>query len=603
MSYEGGYTSAVNSISTRDAQDAGTDALRQRMAVLLQDFKDEQEDRAENKRLEPGTMKALEQMWGATGGAPSFGPQPPPPGQASVPMLPPGPPPPMTPPGADAMPGRPMPMPGAGGSAAQLMSMSAQGAPMGAPPPAAAPPMAAPQPPPQPQGWQPSPAATPALGGPPSGAAPAGPLPGGAMPGGGLPPMTGGPMGMASGGAGAPAAAPGGAPGGAHGELPPQWLSVPNAVAAMDKAGVPKSDQYRTLMKMMPVIEKQNKEAVQQLGTELRLAQAMNHAREQELRRIREEKEKPTALMKNAKAVAEGAPGASLIEGKLKKDATLSKGQRAGSVAGSAPGSLGGYGASYEKMTPRQQATVDWYATMQLGGDTTWRVGLSRIKGGSELIKAVDERVPERATELGLSAADVGTNKAIRVSTQAALTANTKDLATLKPYANMLDQNAEILKGLAAKAIKTDAALANRPINWLRTNATDNPDVADFLAQMEIVKNEATRVISNPRLVGQMTDTARQEIETVINGTMPLEATTRVLERLQNDSQRRVTTMEAQQTALQGTLKEMFPGGDGKKSAPAEGKPREFKTEAEAEAAGLEPGTRVVIGGKPGTWQ
>jgi hypothetical protein len=221
-----------------------------------------------------------------------------------------------------------------------------------------------------------------------------------------------------------------------------------------------------------------------------------------------------------------------------------------------------GYGATYENMSQPEQETVDWYATMQLGGDTTWRTGLARNKGGSQLIKAVDERVPQRAAELNLTPADVGTNKAIRTASQAALTQNTKDLAMLKPYVSMLDQNTDILKGLAKKAILTDAALANRPLNWLRVNASDNPNVAEYLAQIEIVKNEATRVISNPRLVGQMTDTARQEIESIINGNMPLNATERVLNRIQNDGQRRITTMETQQQELQSKIKKMFPTGD-----------------------------------------
>jgi len=124
-----------------------------------------------------------------------------------------------------------------------------------------------------------------------------------------------------------------------------------------------------------------------------------------------------------------------------------------------------------------------------------------------------------------------------------------------------LDQNSDILKTLATKAIATNASLANRPLNWLRTNMSDNPNLAEYLAQMEIVKNEATRVISNPRLVGQMTDTARREIETIINGTMPLNATMRVLERIKNDGQRRISTMETQQAELQSTIKRMIPSG------------------------------------------
>ena len=238
-------------------------------------------------------------------------------------------------------------------------------------------------------------------------------------------------------------------------------------------------------------------------------------------------------------------------------------------IASRMQGSGAGYGGTYEKMTPQQQEAVDWYATMSLGGDQTWRTGLARTRGGSDLIKAVDERVPIKGAELGIGPSDVGTNKAVRTSTQAALTANTKDLATLKPYVSMLDQNSDILAKLAEKAIATQSSLANKPLNWIRSNASDNPNVAEYLAQVEIVKNEATRVISNPRLVGQMTDSARHEIESIINGSMPLNATKRVLERIKNDGQRRLSTMETQQKELQGTLKKLFPTGKVDEETPA----------------------------------
>src|SRR5208282_4513800 len=100
--------------------------------------------------------------------------------------------------------------------------------------------------------------------------------------------------------------------------------------------------------------------------------------------------------------------------------------------------------------------------------------------------------------------------------------------------------------------------LANKPINWLRNNAAGNPDVAEYLAQVEIVKNEATRVISNPRLVCQMTDTARQEMESIINGNMSVAATNQVLDRLKNDGQRRLTTMQDQNDNLTGNIKGMM---------------------------------------------
>jgi predicted phage-related endonuclease len=125
----------------------------------------------------------------------------------------------------------------------------------------------------------------------------------------------------------------------------------------------------------------------------------------------------------------------------------------------------------------------------------------------------------------------------------AALTQLSKDLASIRPYKVMLDTNANIAKELAQKIIKTDSQLANRPINWLQTHLTDSPDVGEFIAQLHFVTTEAARVLNNPRLVGQLTDNARKDMQDVINENMPLKTTIRILERMQKDGDNRVNAM------------------------------------------------------------
>jgi hypothetical protein len=149
-----------------------------------------------------------------------------------------------------------------------------------------------------------------------------------------------------------------------------------------------------------------------------------------------------------------------------------------------------GFGQEYDQLPARQQAVVDWYATQQLGGDSTWRVGLSRAAGGANLIKAVDEYVPVMAGELGLDAADVGTNRATRVASQAALTQNTKDLATLKPYVDMLDQNVDILKEIAS------SMPTQRPPEIVRVQADPPRPQQPRLAKLPTVSNDPQVQIS-----------------------------------------------------------------------------------------------------------
>jgi len=139
-------------------------------------------------------------------------------------------------------------------------------------------------------------------------------------------------------------------------------------------------------------------------------------------------------------------------------------------------------------------------------------------------------------------------------SAAAGHTAITKDLTAIEPFEKMLQSNAKIAIDLGKKAIATEARFANKPINWLKQNASDNPDVADFLAQTTFVQTEAARVLNNPRLVGQLTDAARHEMQQVVNGDMPLNAYTRVVERVVSDGERRIAEMRKTQTDLSNKM-------------------------------------------------
>jgi hypothetical protein len=148
----------------------------------------------------------------------------------------------------------------------------------------------------------------------------------------------------------------------------------------------------------------------------------------------------------------------------------------------------------------------------------------------------------------------VSLDRADFAAKKSALTALTKDLTAIRPYNEMLDMNGNIAIDLANKVIKTDLKFANKSLNWLRQNAGDNPDVAEFLAQTTIVTTEAARVLNNPRLVGQLTDSARHEMQAVISGDMPINSFTRVIKRMQSDGNNRVTAMNREQQSLLKSL-------------------------------------------------
>jgi hypothetical protein len=180
---------------------------------------------------------------------------------------------------------------------------------------------------------------------------------------------------------------------------------------------------------------------------------------------------------------------------------------------------------------------------------------LGRGKQGAMNTIKIMERAAALAKEYGMNAAETAINQIAGKAKSLALANIVKDLAAIRPYNAMLEKNGDIAISLAEKAISTNMKLANRPINWLKQNASDNPDVAEFLAQARIVTTEAARVLNNPRLVGQLTDSARHEMEAILNGDMPLESFTRVVRRLQSDGKNRVDAMVEERDSLKQSIR------------------------------------------------
>ncbi len=157
---------------------------------------------------------------------------------------------------------------------------------------------------------------------------------------------------------------------------------------------------------------------------------------------------------------------------------------------------------------------------------------------------ATTTRILDRAAALAKERGDSAEATAIgQVSSRAkigALNQNTKDLSAIRPYNEMLDRNGNIAIQAAEKVSRTSSQLANKTINWLAQNASDNPDVAVLLAQTRILSTEAARVLNNPRLTGELSDTARKDMDMVVNGNMPINAYSAVVRRMQADGKIRV---------------------------------------------------------------
>lgn len=184
--------------------------------------------------------------------------------------------------------------------------------------------------------------------------------------------------------------------------------------------------------------------------------------------------------------------------------------------------------------------------------DGTLPTNLGRGTQGYANTTKILNRASQLAAEAGDSAEEQRIKQIVARTATVALQGVTKDLAALRPYKEMLDQNANIAIDLGQKIAKdkTSSAFVNKPLLWLKNNASDRPDIAEYLAQMHFVEVEAARVLSNPRLVGQLTDTAIADMKSVVSGNMTLASSERVLRRMMSDGDNRVNTMIKEKNSL-----------------------------------------------------
>ena len=195
---------------------------------------------------------------------------------------------------------------------------------------------------------------------------------------------------------------------------------------------------------------------------------------------------------------------------------------------------------------------------------------VKKISDGSIKIQDVGYRGADRMRlmkEVAHYNPDFNTPK--NIANQGALNQVTKDLTAITPYKEMLDKNVDIAIDLGRKISKSDSKLANRSLNWIKQNMGDNPDTAEYIAQIEFVQTEAARVLNNPRLVGQLTDRAVQDMKVVVDGNVPIAATERVLTRIKSDGNNRVDAMIKQHDQLRGEFSSKPSAGKSAATRPA----------------------------------
>jgi hypothetical protein len=343
---------------------------------------------------------------------------------------------------------------------------------------------------PPPAGWKPSPAAGPALGGP-GGVPP--PPPAAGMPQQG-PPQVGMPPGV-----GAPQGQPGQQPGGAPQQLPPQWLSIPNAIQAMEKAGVPPDKQYATLMKMKPLIDGQNKQALDQLREEVSLQKSVTEflrAKREEMKAQKETSEgKTTPAITNAEyAFGKGTSEARSAVGK--------EVEKAGTPS-STTINVGGLLSDDAK----ESAARQYNATGQLPA-------MYRDQKGRAEIMNIAARLKK---EEGGDLADLPGERAGFKADASSLMQRQRFVDTGNQFIKNMQKQTDLVERLMTKGAAGGIPVLNKWIQSGRSQIAGDPDVTALDTAIRGLAREHQRIVTGVTSNAQLHVAAQQTADELLN--------------------------------------------------------------------------------------
>ena len=350
----------------------------------------------------------------------------------------------------------------------------------------------------------------------------------------------------------------------------PQGMPQPNPQATPPGAPppvgdtAPKQSPVGMLEQMIAKMDAQGIPPEDRVGVLTQLSPFLKDAASEELMRMREQGMQMTGQMKELKFLldqeAEARKGAKDLRQGDQADQRIAQGAerlellKKKASAGVASGASSG-------LTDAGMKLAEEFIRNGLPLPGGWsKQGMSR--GNAILNRMAEDEAG------GAGSGTVATDRATVKSEGAALTQNTKDVAVIEPYNQMVKTNGNVLKGLAEKATLTGSPWANQSINYLKTHPSSDPDQTKFLAQMLVFQSEAARVISNPRLVGALTDSARQELQHIVNGDMSASTIGSVVDLLVADGDRRVAALKQQGASVKSNLKSAGSGGKGAENDP-----------------------------------
>lgn len=173
--------------------------------------------------------------------------------------------------------------------------------------------------------------------------------------------------------------------------------------------------------------------------------------------------------------------------------------------------------------------------------------------------KGTRQRIINRAAELTApdiarieSIADIAGNKQDYAANTDSLKSLQKSRDAIGAFEQTAQKNIDVFLDVAGKVVDTGSPLANRLAREVSGSLLGSPDQAAYDAARQVATNEIAKITSNPTLAGQLSDSARHEVDAFNPRNATLAQTVRVMRLLKTEMTNRKEAMDAEIAVVRG---------------------------------------------------
>ncbi len=163
-----------------------------------------------------------------------------------------------------------------------------------------------------------------------------------------------------------------------------------------------------------------------------------------------------------------------------------------------------------------------------------------------QIINRAAELSPADMKRIEETGADIAGAKQSYTADTSSLTSLQKSRDAIGAFENTAQKNIDVFLDTAGKVVDTGSPLANKLAREVSGSILGSKDVAAYETARRVAINEVAKITSNPGLAGQLSDTARKEVEEFNPQGATLAQTVAVMRLLRKEMGNRISSLDTE---------------------------------------------------------